>query len=82
MCFAVIEIKYNLEKEPPKLKKIETKELLTKELAQLEQIGTVESVTIYHNHHKHKLVKKWEDELYKEPVAEAEVAPVVHVVKV
>lgn len=71
MCYAVIDVKYSVDKEPATLKRIETKEDLTKELVQLERIGTVSSVTIYLNHHKHRLVANWIDELYKEP-AQAE----------
>lgn len=77
MCYAVVEVKYNLDKEPNTLKKVESKEDLAKELANLEKMGTVSSATIYLNHHKHKLVANWVDELYKEPTAEpvVEVAP-------
>lgn len=71
ICYAVIDIKYNLEKEPPLLKRIETKDALARELDQLEKIGTVASVTVYLNHHKHKLVSTWTDELYKEPTTDA-----------
>jgi hypothetical protein len=71
MCYAVIEVRYSVDKDPPTLKKIETKEGLARVLKELEQIGTVSQVTVFLNHHKHKLVSQWTDELYKEPEAEA-----------
>lgn len=70
MCHCIIEVKYNLDKEPAILKKIDSKDDLAKELLQLERVGTVASVTVYLNHHKHRLVSSWVDELYKEPISD------------
>lgn len=67
MCYAIIKIKYSVDKDPPTLKEIETKEDLAREQVQLERIGTVASITVYLNHHTHKLVSTWADELYREP---------------
>ena len=66
MCYAVIEVKLKNDKEKT-LKRIESKEQLGKELTQLERMGTVESVTVFINHHKNKLTETWVDEMYKEP---------------
>jgi hypothetical protein len=67
MCFAVIEVKYKMDKEPSALKRIASKEALEKEQRALEQIGTVASVTTFYNHHTRRLVEAWQDEMYKEP---------------
>lgn len=74
MCYAVIKVKYNLDKEAPSLKEMESKVQLEKELKQLESIGTVAEVTVFLNHHKHRMVKTWVDELYKEPENEVSTA--------
>jgi hypothetical protein len=47
---------------------MDTKDSLAKELIQLERMGTVEKVTIFTNHHTHRLTEAWVDEMYKEPV--------------
>ncbi len=69
MCFCVVEIKYKSEKETV-LKRIANKEDLSKEINQLEKLETVASVTVFHNHHTHRLVESWNDELYVEPSTE------------
>jgi hypothetical protein len=82
MCYAVVEVRYSVDKGAPALKKIETKEALAREIKSLEQLGTVSQITVFLNHHKHKLVSQWTDELYKEPEAEAAPEKVVDKVKV
>mgnify|MGYP003329346970 CR=1 FL=1 len=42
-----------------------------KELIQLERLGTVSHVTVFTNHHTHRLTETWIDEMYREPVVEA-----------
>lgn len=66
MCFAVIEVHYQNNSDRP-LKKIESKDALAKEILQLERIGTVSKVVVFHNHHAHNMVSSWVDEMYKEP---------------
>jgi len=66
MCYAIIEVKLKNDKERT-LKRMESKELLSKELVQLERMGTVEKVTVFLNHHTHRLTETWVDEMYKEP---------------
>lgn len=66
MCFAVIEVKLKSDKERT-LKRIESRDQLAKELRQLERMGTVEKVTVFYNHHTHKLTETWVDEMYHEP---------------
>jgi len=68
MCYAIIEVKLKNDKERT-LKRMESKELLSKELVQLERMGTVEKVTVFLNHHTHRLTETWVDEMYKEPEA-------------
>ena len=33
-------------------------------------MGTVEAVTVFYNHHTHRLVESWQDEMYAEKTAE------------
>lgn len=70
MCYAIVEVKLKNDKERS-LKRMETKEQLTKDLIQLEKMGTVEKVTIFLNHHTHRLTETWVDEMYREPEGEA-----------
>lgn len=84
MCYAVIEVKLKNEKTSAisgDLRKIDSKEALSKELVQLERIGTVEKVTVFYNHHTHRLTEAWVDEMYVEPVVEVvrEKPPLVEV---
>ncbi len=68
MCvFAVIDVKFKNSSDRD-LRRIDTRERLAKELLQLEKLGTVESVTVFHNHHTHRLTEAWADEMYREPV--------------
>lgn len=71
MCFAVLEVKLKNESKSGELKRVESKEALVKALTQYERLGTIEKVTVFYNHHTHRLTETWVDELYKEP----EVAP-------
>jgi hypothetical protein len=70
VCFAIIDVQYTVDKQPVVPKRVETKEQLTKEIEQLERLGTVAKVTVYLNHHTHRLVSSWSDELYREPTQE------------
>lgn len=73
MCYAIIEVKLKNEKTSSvsgDLRRIDSKETLAKELVQLERLGTVEKITIFTNHHTHRLTEAWVDEMYTEPVAE------------
>jgi hypothetical protein len=70
MCYAVVEVKLKNESNSGELKRIDSKEALAKALTQYERLGTIEKVTVFYNHHTHRLVEKWEDEMYKEPVVE------------
>lgn len=68
MCHCVIEVKYKNDKNP-ELKRVETKELLARAIADLEKLGTVEHIIVFYNHHTHRLVESWADEMYKEPAS-------------
>jgi len=69
MCYAILEIAYKNDKER-KTKKVAIKDDLSRELGQLEKLGTVEKVTVFVNHHTRKLTETWVDEIYQEPVVE------------
>ena len=69
MCFAIIEVSFTNTKERD-LKRMDSKDALSKQLVQLERMGTVDKVVVFYNHHTHKLTQTWVDELYHEPVAE------------
>jgi hypothetical protein len=56
---------------------MDSKEALAKEMAQLERLGTVEKVTVFYNHHTHRLTETWVDEMYVEPVIEKPSLPEV-----
>lgn len=71
MCYAILEIKYTVDKQSAAIKKVASKAELDKEIRQLELLGTVARVTVFLNHHTRKLVSTWSDELYRDPVAAA-----------
>ena len=75
MCYAIIKVKYKKNTDTASLKEIKTKDELAKELVQQERMGTVESITVFLNHHCHKLTEAWSDELYQEPKTELPSAP-------
>ena len=70
MCYAILEVKIKNDSNRDPLKRIDSKEDLAKALVQYERMGTVEKVTVFLNHHAHKLTEAWVDELYHEPVVE------------
>lgn len=69
MCYAVVEVKLKNDNQR-ELKRLDSKDALAKALVQYERMGTVEKVTVFLNHHTHKLTEQWVDELYHEPQAE------------
>jgi len=70
MCYAVLEVKLKNESNSGELKRVESKEALAKALTQYERLGTIEKVTVFLNHHTHRLTETWVDEMYKEPTIE------------
>ena len=66
MCYCILEVKLKNDNQR-ELKRIESKDALAKALVQYERMGTVEKVTVFLNHHTHKLTETWVDEMYKEP---------------
>lgn len=66
MCYSILEIKLKNDNQR-ELKRIESKDALAKALVQYERMGTVEKVTVFLNHHTHRLTETWVDEMYKEP---------------
>ena len=68
MCYAIVEVKLKNDNQR-ELKRIESKDALGKALVQYERMGTVEKVTVFLNHHQHRLTETWVDEMYKEPEA-------------
>lgn len=66
MCYAIVEVKLKNDNQR-ELKRIESKDALAKALVQYERMGTVEKVTVFINHHTHRLTETWIDEMYKEP---------------
>jgi hypothetical protein len=70
MCHAIVEVKLKNDNQR-ELKRIESKDALAKALVQYERMGTVEKVTVFLNHHTHRLTETWVDEMYKEPEAAA-----------
>lgn len=66
MCHAIVEVKLKNDNQR-ELKRIESKDALAKALVQYERMGTVEKVTVFLNHHTHRLTETWVDEMYKEP---------------